>query len=136
MGSLLARTNIQYQALSNFITQQQGPVIMVSNAVTGAQPQQCIHMDSVSTPTHILSKGKGTVLWKPQGAYSGRLECFVLLAAYKFLQAYLQQTQTNHSQLFTTPEHDNLRIIKLLINMQEDISIMPSTTTMNDYNLI
>jgi len=91
---------------------------------------QCIH-----TNPHLVKRQRNSPVKTP-GCLLWEIGVFYTISAFKFLQAYLQQTQTNHSQLFTTPEHDNLRIIKLLINMQKDISIMPSTTTMNDYNLI
>jgi len=78
-------------------------------------------MDSIYTNPSTVER-EGTVSCNTQDTFSGPLEGFGLLAALKFLIAYLHQTQTNpHEDHSLKIYCNNLGIIQLLQNMQETI---------------
>jgi len=123
--------------LVQYITQDQGQVIVVTNASLNAQNFSAFSW-TIATTTQNLWTGDGTAPGTRRDAHSGRAEGYGLLSALTFLEKFLTATNyTNDNNNRTINGYcDNLGLIQQVTAMQNQSIPQPSQAISNDYDLV
>jgi len=122
--------------LAEYIMNAAGPLLLVSDASQNAQQRSAFSW-TISTPTSELWTGAGTSPGTQCDAHSGRAEGYGLLAAFTFLENYLQVTNPCFP---STPPIilgycDNSGLIQQVTTLQANQILNPASTITNDYDL-
>jgi len=122
--------------LADYLTQATGPLLLVSDASQNAQQRSAFSW-TISTPTSELWTGAGTSPGTQRNAHSGRAEGYGILAAFTFLEKYLQVTNPRFQSKPPTifGYCDNSGLIQQVNTLQANKIPNPASTITNDYDL-
>ncbi len=113
-----------------------GPLLLISDASQNMQQWSAFSW-TISTPTSELWTGAGTSPGTQCDAHSGRAKGYGLLAAFTFLEKYLQVTNPRFQG--TPPTIfgycDNSGLIQQVTTLQANQIPNPASTITNDYDL-